>query len=74
MFLGFACSSAWGLDPSKSIGQYVRRAWQTQDGLPQNSVTSIAQSDDGYLWLGTRDGLARFDGGNEKSDPTLIWV
>lgn len=36
--------------------------WQTDDGLPQSSVLSIAQTPDGYLWLATFDGLARFDG------------
>jgi len=50
------------LDPAVSIRQYVHRSWQTDDGLPQNSVIGIVQSDDGYLWFGTRDGLCRFDG------------
>ena len=36
--------------------------WQTDEGLPQNSVVSIAQSKDSYLWLGTFNGLVRFDG------------
>lgn len=51
-----------GLDPSREIGQYSHRAWTKRDGLPQNSVTSIAQTPDGYLWFGTMEGLARFDG------------
>lgn len=38
------------------------RSWKAEDGLPQNSVTSIIQTHDGYLWLGTFDGLVRFDG------------
>ncbi|HEY9172128.1 MAG TPA: two-component regulator propeller domain-containing protein [Verrucomicrobiae bacterium] len=42
--------------------ELVFRAWDTVAGLPQNSVTAITQTRDGYLWLGTRDGLARFDG------------
>ena len=37
-------------------------AWQTDDGLPQSSVLSIVQTSDGYLWLATYAGLARFDG------------
>ena len=41
---------------------YVIQHWQTEEGLPQNSVTSIAQTPDGYLWLGTFNGLVRFDG------------
>jgi ligand-binding sensor domain-containing protein len=36
--------------------------WRVEDGLPQNTVTSIAQDDRGYLWVATRKGLARFDG------------
>ena len=42
--------------------RYDWRAWTTQDGLPQNSITSIVQTRDGYIWLGTFGGLARFDG------------
>ena len=38
------------------------RSWGTEAGLPQNSVNAIVQTQDGYLWLGTQDGLARFDG------------
>ncbi len=41
---------------------YSLRVWQTEDGLPQNLVTSAVQTHDGYLWFGTYNGLARFDG------------
>src|SRR5581483_9106971 len=41
---------------------YLHTAWQTDEGLPQNSVTAIVQTRDGYLWLATQEGLARFDG------------
>jgi signal transduction histidine kinase/ligand-binding sensor domain-containing protein len=41
---------------------YSMRVWQTEDGLPQNSVYSAVQTKDGYLWFGTYNGLARFDG------------
>jgi len=42
---------------------YLIRVWNSEDGLPQNSVNCLAQTPDGYLWLGTRSGgLARFDG------------
>ncbi len=46
-------------DPAANL---VFRSWDTVAGLPQNSVTAMTQTRDGYLWLGTRDGLARFDG------------
>jgi ligand-binding sensor domain-containing protein/anti-sigma regulatory factor (Ser/Thr protein kinase) len=38
------------------------RLWQAEDGLPNNIVQAIAQTPDGYLWVGTREGLALFDG------------
>ena len=42
--------------------QYVARAWEAEQGLPQNSVTAMLQDHQGYLWIGTFGGLARFDG------------
>ncbi len=41
---------------------YITRAWQVEQGLPQNKVTAVVQTHDGYLWVGTYGGLARFDG------------
>lgn len=41
---------------------FIFRAWLTEDGLPQNTVNNIVRTRDGYLWLGTQGGLARFDG------------
>ncbi len=41
---------------------YLTDVWQAEDGLPQNTVTCITQTRDGYLWLGTLNGVARFDG------------
>ena len=42
--------------------EYVIAAWETVDGLPENSATAIAQAPDGYLWFGTFNGLVRFNG------------
>lgn len=53
---------AGGLDPGRPAGEFARRAWQTDSGLPQNTVHSIAQTADGYVWVATEEGLARFDG------------
>jgi signal transduction histidine kinase/ligand-binding sensor domain-containing protein len=50
------------LTPVSAAPNYFIRAWQTENGLPQNSVTAVVQTRDGYLWLGTYSGLARFDG------------
>jgi ligand-binding sensor domain-containing protein/signal transduction histidine kinase len=44
------------------LDRYIERSWDTRDGLPQNTVRAIAQTRDGYLWLGTFGGLVRFDG------------
>jgi ligand-binding sensor domain-containing protein/signal transduction histidine kinase len=41
---------------------YTIRSWQTQDGLPEQTVQAFAQTSDGYLWIGTTGGLLRFDG------------
>jgi ligand-binding sensor domain-containing protein/signal transduction histidine kinase/DNA-binding NarL/FixJ family response regulator len=50
------------LDPSKSLSQYVHESWGSRDNLPQSSVNSIIQTKEGYLWMGTEEGLVRFDG------------
>jgi len=55
-------------DPARGSGKasfcadYTIQNWQTEDGLPQSSVLAIEQTPDGYLWLATFGGLARFDG------------
>ena len=53
---------AGGLDPAREISHYAHRSWTKRDGLPQNTVESIAQTPDGYLWFGTVEGVVRFDG------------
>lgn len=50
------------LDPRLAITQYGHRTWTSEQGLPQNSIHAIRQTRDGYLWFGTQEGLARFDG------------
>lgn len=49
---------------NKAISQYVHQYWMTEDGLPLNSITSITQTKDGYIWLGSKGGVIRFDGVN----------
>ena len=58
-------------------GQYRIDQWTADNGLPQNSVYGITQSRDGYLWLATVDGLARYDGArftifNKSNSPGII--
>lgn len=52
----------FALDPKADLTRYGHQSWQTDSGLPQDSVHAILQTSDGYLWLGTERGLARFDG------------
>lgn len=50
------------LDPRQSVTQYAHDAWQARSVLPQERIEAILQTRDGYLWLGTKSGLVRFDG------------
>ncbi len=50
------------LAPDQEISQYIHETWLDKHGLPVNTVLSIAQTPDGYLWLATEEGLVRFDG------------
>ena len=54
--------AAFALDPSLDISQYAHTAWKSRDGVVRGAVGSIAQTPDGYLWVGTDQGLLRFDG------------
>jgi signal transduction histidine kinase/CheY-like chemotaxis protein/ligand-binding sensor domain-containing protein len=51
-----------GLDPTKSLRSYLQTTLDFNDGLPQNAVMTIEQTRDGYIWMGTQEGLARFNG------------
>ena len=53
---------AIALDPSLDISQYAHTAWTVREGFAKGPIHSIAQTPDGYLWLGTESGLLRFDG------------
>src|SRR5688572_17356345 len=46
----------------KPLAQYHIESWQTRHGLPTNGIRALAQTRDGFLWLGTEAGLVRFDG------------
>jgi len=61
-FVWFVPMSARAADPDKRISQYAHAAWRTQEGLFKGSPTTIVQTQDGYLWLGTTTELVRFDG------------
>src|SRR5689334_15284357 len=66
---------------TNSIGRYSVRIWQSDDGLLHNSVWAITQGAHGYLWVGTQQGLVRFDGlrfvGLDESAPPELkrgWI
>src|SRR5215469_8358283 len=56
------CLCAFALDPSLDINQYAHTAWTVREGFSKGAIISIAQTPDGYIWLGTEFGLLRFDG------------
>ncbi|HEU4769038.1 MAG TPA: two-component regulator propeller domain-containing protein [Pyrinomonadaceae bacterium] len=61
-FLLACCPSAFALNPDLEVSQYAHMSWKIRDGFPKAEISSIAQTPDGYLWLGTEFGLIRFDG------------
>lgn len=67
----FLCSgNLLALDANKTLTQYAHRVWNQEEGLLEPSVYSILQTNDGYLWLGTQNGLIRFDG--ERFRPVKV--
>src|SRR5215510_7810516 len=56
------CPGAIALNPALAVSQYAHTAWKVREGFAKGEITSIAQTPDGYLWLGTEFGLLRFDG------------
>jgi ligand-binding sensor domain-containing protein len=63
LFLLFCLSSSLrAVDPTTHISQYAHTAWRIQDGFFSGAPNAITQTADGYLWIGTQNGLFRFDG------------
>lgn len=72
----FAAQTVYALDPAKPLTQCRLDVWGARDGLPPYEISSIAQTPDGYVWLGTDAGLVRFDGDgfvvyNRANTPSL---
>jgi len=57
-----ACPLAKAVDPDHRLSQYAHTAWRVRDGIFAGSPSAIAQTIDGYVWIGTVGGLLRFDG------------
>ena len=81
ILLAAGVGPANALDPDKAFHHYVRNTWSIEQGLPQISALAITQDREGYLWVGTQAGLARFDGVrftnfNPETTPGLagIWI
>ena len=66
--------AARALTPGQTFDDYARHTWSLASGLPQVSVNTMAQGPDGYMWLGTQDGLARFDGVRFQNLLPSVWV
>ncbi len=62
LLLWGAARGGYAIEPGKPLKQYGRQSWQSDSGLPQNTVHAVAQTSDGFLWLATEGGLVRFDG------------
>src|SRR5579862_8119876 len=54
--------SSWAVDPDNRISQYAHAVWRIRDGFFNGTPNAIAQTTDGYIWIGTLTGLVRFDG------------
>jgi ligand-binding sensor domain-containing protein len=76
------CPCTFALNPALDVSQYAHTAWKVREGFSRGYITSIAQTPDGYLWLGTEFGLLRFDGvrnvpwqppGDEHLPGNYIW-
>ncbi len=71
ILLGVAAISlslpAHAIDPNRTIAQYMQDRWSGGRGFPGGLVTALAQTRDGYLWIGTDKGLSRFDGSSFRT-------
>jgi ligand-binding sensor domain-containing protein/signal transduction histidine kinase len=69
---------AKAIDPARMLSQYMREQWGSEKGFTGGAVTAIAQTTDGYLWIGTEKGLVRFDGLNfrlyQQAVPTSLAI
>ncbi|ACB75423.1 sensor histidine kinase [Opitutus terrae] len=67
-----AVTPAFALDPAKSIRQFNVQSWTRQTGLPADKIGDVVQTPDGFIWLGTQNGLVRFDGLEFKVVPITL--
>src|SRR5277367_4677144 len=72
IFLVCFVFSARAVDPNRMASQYIHDRWGSARGFTGGAVSSIAQTPDGYLWIGTEKGLFRFDGLSFRAFPQAI--
>lgn len=69
-FVAAYCAfTAQAIDPHRELSQYMRDHWGSEKGFTGGAVTAVAQTADGYLWIGTERGLIRFDGLSFRTFP-----
>ena len=68
---GLSVGPAYAIDPNRAMSQYIHDRWGSERGFPRGPVYAIAQTPDGYLWIGTDAGLVRFDGLNFRLMPGI---
>ncbi len=57
-----ACTGAHALDPRRALDEYTVTSWTMEDGLPHNLILGMTQDAEGFIWVGTWEGAARFNG------------
>ena len=70
--LVYSAAQLYAVDANRTVAQYLHDSWGMERGFPGGSVRAMAQTPDGYLWIGTDKGLIRFDGLNFRSFPKTV--
>jgi ligand-binding sensor domain-containing protein/signal transduction histidine kinase len=71
MLCGVRVPAQSGTNVIETSPAFFNQVWQTEDGLPHNDVHGMVASEDGFLWVGTRRGLVRFDGARFVAAPSV---
>src|SRR6266545_2754456 len=74
LFWAYCCAGTLGQAPAEPAfpaksSSWFARVWRSDDGLPENNITGVVQTPEGYLWVATHAGLTRFDGVQFRSFP-----
>jgi ligand-binding sensor domain-containing protein/signal transduction histidine kinase len=69
LVVAYCAFTAQAIDPHRELSQYIQDHWGSEKGFTGGSVTAVAQTADGYLWIGTERGLIRFDGLSFRTFP-----